>query len=150
MICQKLSTNWDWKEDFSLSDQERQELISHLALCQECQTRQASQEKFRNSLKEMPSQVSLAQTELFVQKVMRQLPKPKSSLLLLWPLQIFPSAIGLALAVFAFFMFKQPETPTSPDALLLMDSQDKSLTELILPPDIENENNFLAQIMEGK
>jgi hypothetical protein len=140
--------------DRELSVSRMAEVRAHIQDCASCREAHEHWEKIAQSCFPEPAPLSKAQTEMFIRRVMSQVKPPQKKRFLFPELNLWKflvPALSFCVVLFAIFsIFERTDYPTSMDALLLIDPQNKSVAELILPPDATRENNLLASVMEGK
>jgi len=130
------------------------EIRAHLDICAECREVHERWEKMARAFFHSPIRLTNAQTEVFTHRVMAQVkPSQKKHFLPfelnLW--RVLIPALSFGLTVFVVFAVFDGSGYFAPmDALLLVSSGDKGVAEFILPADINQENNLLASIMEGR
>ena len=114
----------------------RRTLETHLQSCSGCAGEYARVRRARAVLFKQPSATNRNETELFVQRVMARLPQSPARSWLSWldaPWTIPALSVGLAAACLSIVLSTPNVAPT--DTLLLLNSQDRTIAQWILPSD---------------
>lgn len=141
--------------DKELDARESKEILSHLEQCADCREAHQRWEKIAGTFFRAPQPPGRAETEFFVQQVMKRLEPELSPAPFGWwgwledRLMLPVLSVSLVAVLLSILMI-QPESVASTDALLLVNAQNHSIGQWVLPPDPSNTDGMLTHGLEAQ